>query len=105
MVARDHAWGARATTPCHPVEPRMVLLVSRDQLTLGVHQVDGSYVLTRRSPDALIPAHAATEQVATDADSRTMTRRKGQPVPGECRHEFGVFDRRLDGRGASRWVD
>jgi hypothetical protein len=104
VVAEDHPREARPAAPRGPEQVRVALRVGRDQLAVGVHQVDGENVLARDSPATLIPALAAAEQVAADADGRAMPRREGESVLRQRRDELRVLDRRLGGGRPGRHV-
>src|SRR5437763_11941054 len=72
MVSRNDAEESRTGSARRPKIFRMLVLARSDELSLRRHELDCFDAFCARAPDALIPCHAAAEQIAAQLDLRAV---------------------------------
>src|SRR5260370_14988552 len=95
MVSRDDAEESGTRSARRPEIFCMLVLARRDEFSLRRHELDGLDAFRARPPDALVPCHAAAEQIAAQLDLRAVAAGIGEPVGVENLLNVPLADDRL----------
>src|SRR5947208_7297045 len=95
MIARDDAEESGTGSTRCPKIFRMLVLARSDELSLRRHELDGFDAFCARAPDALVPCHAAAEQIAAQLDLRAVAAGIGEAFRVKNLLNVSITDHRL----------
>src|SRR5438874_11246285 len=105
MVSRDDAEKSGTRSARCPEIFRMLVLARSDELSLRRHELNGFDAFCARAPDALVPCHAAAEQIAAQLDLRAVAAGIGEAFWVKNLLNVSVTDDRLHDGLAGPHID
>src|SRR5438045_4634645 len=105
MVSRNDAEESGTGSARRPKIFRMLVLARSDELSLRRHELDCFDAFCARAPDALIPCHAAAEQIAAQLDLRAVAAGVSEPFRVKNLLNVSVTDDRLHDGLAGPHID